>query len=121
MITGNILAGTFTDGNPKTPIGTTYPGILRGLIGKEGAVGAFVGGTSTDEGNTITGTSLYSGAQSPVNDFIIWLFNKADWRTRCAVGVFIANDDADTAYVGGFDWDKRTGRHFEEMTKTRKG
>ncbi len=76
LITGDILAGTFTDENPKTPIGTPYPGILRGLIGKEGAVGAFVGGTSTDEGNTITGTSIYSGGfiatPPPVVNYTDW-------------------------------------------------
>ena len=76
LITGDILAGTFTGGERANVRGTSYPGILRGLIGKEGAVGSFVGGTSADEGNTITGTSLYSGGFIATPPPVV---NHADW------------------------------------------
>ncbi len=61
LITGRVLAGTFRDGDPDNRTGSFYQGVLKGLIGEDGAVGAFVGGTSTDNGVTITHTGYFAG------------------------------------------------------------
>ncbi len=75
LITGKVITARFTNKIPVEGYNYRYTGILRGLIGKEGAVGAFVGGTSTDNGNTITGTSVFSGgfvARESTVDYADW-------------------------------------------------
>ncbi len=67
LISGNVFAGKFTDETDHTTsIGTKSPAILTGIIGQDGAVGAFVSGTSDDGGKTISkntaeGVKNYSG------------------------------------------------------------
>ncbi len=75
LITGKVITARFPNKTPVVGYNYLYTGILRGLIGKEGAVGAFVGGTSTDKGNTITGTSVFSGgfvARVSTVDYADW-------------------------------------------------
>ncbi len=63
-ITGRVIAGTFSDKtNPdiRTPGRSYYNGVLRGLIGEEGAVGAFIGGDSDDKGLTFDRTRYFAG------------------------------------------------------------
>ncbi len=54
VITGTVDRGTFRNNNRDNPTGTLYRGILTGLIGQEGAVGAFIS-------NAIGGNYGYSG------------------------------------------------------------
>ena len=63
-ITGQIFAGTFDnihDLDERTSGRSYYSGVLRGLIGEEGAVGAFVGGSSNDKGLTFHSTGYFAG------------------------------------------------------------
>ena len=56
IITGTVNYGTFSDIDARTPTDNrANNGILTGIIGQDYAVGAFVSGTSTDGGATITG------------------------------------------------------------------
>ncbi len=56
IITGTVNFGTFSDIDARTPTNNRPAnGVLTGLIGQRYAVGAFVSGTSTDGGATITG------------------------------------------------------------------
>ncbi len=48
VITGTVDYGTFTNRDRDNPTGTRWAGILTGLIGKDGAVGAFIGNTTGD-------------------------------------------------------------------------
>ena len=41
VISGTTAAGVYTDGDRTTPLGNTFDGVLTGLIGQDGAVGAF--------------------------------------------------------------------------------
>ncbi len=64
LIEGEVIAGTFEnkDTSPTlTPNTLAYHGILRGLIGEDGAVGAFVGGASTDNGVTFDTPGYFAG------------------------------------------------------------
>ncbi len=100
LITGSILAGKFTGGERANVRGTTYPGILRGLIGEEGAVGSFIAGTSSDNGNILTGNNYYSGgfiATPPsVVDHADWVevFEPATRPATPAITQFLAGDAA---------------------------
>ena len=100
LITGSILAGKFTGGERANVRGTTYPGILRGLIGEEGAVGSFIAGTSPDNGNILTGNNYYSGgfiATPPsVVDHADWVavFEPATRPATPAITQFLAGDAA---------------------------
>ncbi len=69
LIKGQVTAAKFGEENGEinlgNPLGTSYKGVLRGLIGEGGAVGAFVGGevpvNAADNGNTFTGVSQFAG------------------------------------------------------------
>ena len=50
VITGTVDLGNFTSGNKSRPTGTRYGGELRGLIGAEGAIGAFIAKNNGDQG-----------------------------------------------------------------------
>ena len=52
---GTVNFGAFTDTTNRTSTNTLTSGVLTGLIGAEGALGAFVSGSTTDNGRTITG------------------------------------------------------------------
>ncbi|MCA8835772.1 MAG: hypothetical protein K8953_11885, partial [Proteobacteria bacterium] len=52
---GTVNFGAFTDATNRTSTNTLTSGVLTGLIGVEGAVGAFISGSTTDNGRTITG------------------------------------------------------------------
>ncbi len=56
VITGTVNFGTFSDVNARTPTNNRATnGVLTGIIGQTDARGAFVSGTSSDGGVTITG------------------------------------------------------------------
>ncbi len=66
VITGNVYYGEFSDTDARTQmsVGAAANGVLSGLIGSNGAVGAFISGTTTDNGQTIaggTGDTGYAG------------------------------------------------------------
>ena len=66
LIRGEVNFGEFTNDLRTTPADTaaTRKGVLSGLIGSNGAVGAFISGTTTDNGQTIaggTGATGYAG------------------------------------------------------------
>ena len=58
---GTVNFGAFTDTTNRTSTNTLTSGVLTGLIGVEGALGAFVSGTSNDNGRTITGGAGENG------------------------------------------------------------
>ena len=66
LIKGKVTAARFVDvdADPDNTNGRAYKGVLRGLIGKDSAVGSFVGGEiadSTVNGNTFTNSGYFSG------------------------------------------------------------
>ena len=58
---GTVNFGAFTDTTNRTSTNTLTPGVLTGIIGVEGAMGAFVSGSTTDNGRTITGGAGENG------------------------------------------------------------
>ena len=64
LITGTVLYDDFINHDPKVPTSNvqyTEPGILTGLIGQKGAVGAFISDTFYSETNTDYHKHNYSG------------------------------------------------------------
>ena len=53
LITGRVIYGTFLYNNPAATPFSTRPATLRGLIGEQGAVGAFVGEAGQDIGGGV--------------------------------------------------------------------
>ncbi len=90
VITGTVNYGTFSattlsnSVNPTPMSGRDANGVLTGLIGRDGAVGVFVSGTTTDGGITIaggTGATGFAGGfvahpTAPIDPSII---NFVDW------------------------------------------
>ncbi len=107
LIKGRVIAAEFGEDNgersPDNTIGTSYKGVLRGLIGEEGAVGAFVGGEiaddayNTDNGNTFTGVSQFAGgfvAHSVTVGYDAWV--------NAAVPLDIASDQTTSSTTNRF-------------------
>ncbi len=93
LITGTVNWGEFTGGDKAMPVGSNN-GILRGLIGVQGAVGTFVSGSAVHA----TNGKVTDGVNAPrVGDFT--------WGLEGYVGGFVASASfTDNPDVTFSDW-----------------
>ncbi len=89
VITGTVNWGQFTGGDKNTPVGTNN-GILRGLIGAEGAVGVFISGSEVVADGKVTGGTGPNTAQG--------------WGSLGYAGGFVASASLPEERVTYSDW-----------------
>ncbi len=103
LITGRVIAGRFVEETPTTGTDYAYQGVLRGIIGEDGAVGAFVGGKSRDNGITFHTAGHFAGgfvaAPAEVVEYADWedIFNPDSTRTSPLTNQFLAGSDGTVA------------------------
>ena len=111
LITGTVNWGVFTGGLQNAPVGGNN-GILKGLIGAEGAVGTFISGSAVDANGKVTGgtggvTAGYGGRQ----------VRGRTWGLEGYVGGFVASASLPDERVTYRDWaesfDKPNTRRVE--------
>ncbi|MCA8834967.1 MAG: hypothetical protein K8953_07750, partial [Proteobacteria bacterium] len=73
VIKGDVDFGSFRDGLPTMPLGNRISGTLRGLIGAEGAIGAFIADSTGYSGGFIAVPNTVLGADTVAANYNDWI------------------------------------------------